>query len=89
MPQERLTELGVVPREKPHTGAFAREKTRDTPSSRNEGLRFPHVLERNPDSTFQTPQEEWLLLDHSVGSNKYPSLVQRRMEVFASTRDEA
>ena len=36
VPQERLTELGVVPREKPHTGASAREKPRDTPSSRNE-----------------------------------------------------
>ena len=59
------------------------------PSSRDEGLRFPHVLERNPDSTFQTPQEEWLLLDHSVGSNKYPSLLQRRMEDFASTREQA
>ena len=30
VPHERLTELGVVPREKPHTAAAAREKPRDS-----------------------------------------------------------
>ena len=28
---ERLTDLAVVPREKPHTGAAAREQPRDSP----------------------------------------------------------
>ena len=59
VPQERLTELGVGPREKPDTGGSARDKPRNTPSSRNEGLRFPHGLEHNPYSSLQTPQEEW------------------------------
>ena len=31
VPHERLTEPGVVCREKPHTGAAAREKPRDSP----------------------------------------------------------
>jgi len=73
----------------PTLGPPLEKNPESPPSSRDEGLRFPHVLERNPDSTFQTPQEEWLLLDHSVGSNKYPSLLQRRMEDFASTREQA
>src|SRR5574341_770336 len=30
-PDERLTDLAVVPREKPHTGAAAREQPRDSP----------------------------------------------------------
>src|SRR5574337_1666399 len=30
-PPERLTDLAVVPREKPHTGAAAREQPRDSP----------------------------------------------------------
>ena len=30
-PHERLTDLAVVPREKPHTGAAAREQPRDSP----------------------------------------------------------
>src|SRR5574337_561024 len=30
-PHERLTDLAVVPREKPHTGAAAREPPRDSP----------------------------------------------------------
>src|SRR5574340_447300 len=30
-PHERLTDLAVVPREKPHTGASAREQPRDSP----------------------------------------------------------
>ena len=34
-PHERLTDLAVVPREKPHTGAAAREQPRDS-----------HVIER-------------------------------------------
>jgi hypothetical protein len=89
VPHERLTELGVGPREKPHTGAAAQKIPETPPSSRSEDLRFPHGLECNPDSSFQTPQEEWLPLGHSMGSNKYTSLLQRRMEVFASTRDEA
>ena len=31
LPHERLPELPVVPREKPHTGAAARENPRDAP----------------------------------------------------------
>ena len=31
VPHERLTDLAVVPREKPHTGAAAREQPRDSP----------------------------------------------------------
>ena len=31
LPHERLTDLAVVPREKPHTGAAAREQPRDSP----------------------------------------------------------
>ena len=30
-PHERLTDLAAVPREKPHTGAAAREQPRDSP----------------------------------------------------------
>ena len=30
-PHESLTDLAVVPREKPHTGAAAREQPRDSP----------------------------------------------------------
>ena len=30
-PHERLTDLAVVPREKPNTGAAAREQPRDSP----------------------------------------------------------
>ena len=30
-PHERLTDLAVVPREKPHTGAAARKQPRDSP----------------------------------------------------------
>ena len=30
-PHERLTDVAVVPREKPHTGAAAREQPRDSP----------------------------------------------------------
>ena len=30
-PHERLTDLAVVPREKPHTGAASREQPRDSP----------------------------------------------------------
>ena len=30
-PHERLTDLAVIPREKPHTGAAAREQPRDSP----------------------------------------------------------
>ena len=41
-----------------HTLGPPLEKNPTTPpSSRDEGLRFPHGLERNPDSSLQTPQE--------------------------------
>ena len=33
-PHERLTDLAVLPREKPHTGAAAREQPRDFPRHR-------------------------------------------------------
>ena len=49
------------------------EKNPETPpSSFDDGLRFSHGLEPNPDSSLQTPQEVWLHLGHSVGSHKYP-----------------
>ena len=56
-PHERLTDLAVVPREKPHTGAAAREQPRDSPSSREEGLRLLHGLATNLATSLQTPQE--------------------------------
>ena len=34
-------------------------------------------------------KQEVIPLGHYVGSNKYPSVLQRRMEVLVSTRDEA
>ena len=88
VPHERLPELPVVPREKPDTGAAARENYEKPPSSRDEGLRFLHVLESNPESSLQTPQEAGLHLGHSVGSKRDPSPLERRAEFFASTRDE-
>src|SRR5574340_251473 len=39
-PHERLTDLAVVPREKPHTGAAAGEQPRDSPVTRNGWLRL-------------------------------------------------
>ena len=39
-----LTDLAVVPREKAHTGAAAREQPETPPTSRDEGLRLLHVL---------------------------------------------
>ena len=56
-PHERLTDLAVVPREKAHTGAAAREQPQDSPSSRDEGLRLLHGLETNLATSLQTPQE--------------------------------
>ena len=56
-PHERLPELAVVPREKPHTGAAARGKPRGDPRSRDEGLHFLHGVMGNDESSLQTPQE--------------------------------
>src|SRR5574337_146885 len=41
VPHERLTDLAVVPREKPHTGAAAREQPRDSPVIERGGPSFP------------------------------------------------
>src|SRR5574342_622480 len=40
-PHERLTDLAVVPREKPHTGAAAREQPRDSPGIERRGPSSP------------------------------------------------
>src|SRR5574341_103333 len=40
-PHERLTDLAVVPREKPHTGAAAREQPRDSPVIERRGPSSP------------------------------------------------
>ena len=73
-----------------HTLGPPLEKNPETPPlSRDEGLRFPHGLEPYPDSSLQTPQEEWFPLGHSVSSKRYLSRLESRAEVFASTRDEA
>src|SRR5574337_339297 len=40
-PHERLTDLAVVPREKPHTGAAAREQPRDSPVTERGGPSSP------------------------------------------------
>src|SRR5574338_635524 len=40
-PHERLTDLAVVPREKPHTGAAAREQPRDSPAIERGGPSSP------------------------------------------------
>ena len=85
-PHERLSELPLVPRQKPGTSA-AVQKTHETPpSSRDEGLLFLHGLDRNPESSIQTPQEAWLPLGHTVGSKRYPSRpnVVRGHHVLAS-----
>ena len=83
---ERLPELPVIPREKPHTGAAARE---NPPSSRDWGLLFLPDLESNPWSFLQTSQEALLPLGHSMGSKRYLSRLERRAEYFVSPRDEA
>ena len=85
-PHERLPELPVIPREKPHTGAAARE---NPPSSRDWGLLFLPDLESNPWSFLQTSQEALLPLGHSMGSKRYLSRLERRAEYFVSPRDEA
>src|SRR5574341_891950 len=46
-PPERLTDLAVVPREKPHTGAAAREQPRDSP-----------VIERGGPSSPAWPRDQ-------------------------------
>ena len=56
-PHERLTDLAVVPREKPHTGAPLENNPEIPPSSRDEGLRLLHGLETNLATSLQTPQE--------------------------------
>src|SRR5574341_365609 len=43
-PHERLTDLAVVPREKPHTGAAAREQPRDSPVIQRGGPSSPAWL---------------------------------------------
>ena len=88
-PHERLTASPSYLIRNPTLGPPLKKNPETPRSSRDEGLRFPHDLESNQDSSLQTPQEEWLPLGHSVGSNKYPSLLQRTMEVFTSTREEA
>ena len=55
----------------------------------DEGLLFLHVLECNPESSLQTPEEAWLPLVHSVGSKKYPSRLEKREKSFVSPRDDA
>ena len=66
------------------------EKTHEMPlSSREEGLLFLHGLESNTESYLQNPQEVWLPVGHSMGSKRYPSRLERRVESFASPRDEA
>ena len=85
-PHERLPELPVIPREKTHTGAAARE---NPPSSRDCGLLFLPDLESNPWSFLQTSQEALLSLGHSMGSKRYLSRLERRAEYFVSPRDEA
>ena len=66
------------------------EKTHEMPlSSREEGLLFLHGLESYTKSYFQNPQEAWLPVGHSVGSKRYPSRLERKVESFASPRDEA
>ena len=56
-PHERLTELPVLLREKPHI-APQLEKTYETPQSLgDEGLHFMHCLESYPVSSLQTPEE--------------------------------
>ena len=65
------------------------EKTHEMPlSSREEGLLFLHGLESNTESYLQNPQEAWLPVGHSVGSKRYPSRLERKVESFASPRDE-
>ena len=56
-PHERLTDLAVVPREKPHPGAPLENNPEIPPSSRDEGLRLLHGLETNLAASLQTPQE--------------------------------
>ena len=57
VPHERLTDLAVVPREKPHTGAAAWNNPEIPPSSRDEGLCLLHGLATNLATSLQTPQE--------------------------------
>ena len=76
----------MIPREKPHTGAAARE---NPPSSRDWGLLFLPDLEINPWSFLQTSQEALLPLGHSMGSKRYLSRLERRAEYFVSPREEA
>ena len=72
VPHERLTSLASYLVRNPTLGPPL-EKNPETPaSSFDDSLRFSHGLEPNPDSSLQTPQEEWLHLGHSVGSHKYP-----------------
>ena len=52
-PHERLTDLAVVPREKPHTGSPLENNPEIPPSSRDEGLRLLHGLETNLATSLQ------------------------------------
>ena len=54
---EKLTDLAVVPGEKPHTEAALENKPDTPPSSRDEGCRLLHGLETNLATSLQTPQE--------------------------------
>ena len=54
---ERLTDLAVVRREKPHPGAALENNPETPPSSRDEGRRLLHGLETNIATSLQTLQE--------------------------------
>ena len=88
-PHERLPELPIIPREKPHTGAAARENPRDATVIARLGTSFLPDRESNPWSFLQTSQEALLPLGHSMGSKRYLSRLERRAEYFVSPRDEA
>ena len=78
-PHERLLELPVVAREKPHTGAPAREKARDPPVIERLGPSFP-AYSGEPSRVFSP--------NSTGGLNPY-RLLRGLQEIAVVTREQS
>src|SRR5574340_810089 len=78
-PHERLTDLAVVPREKPHTGAAAREQPRDSP-----------VIERGGPSSPAWPSDQSRDLSPNASGGLTPlSPPSELQEIPVATREQS
>src|SRR5574337_807224 len=76
---ERLTDLAVVPREKPHNGAAAREQPRDSP-----------VTERGGPSSSAWPSDQSRDLSQNASGGLTPlSTPSELQEIHVATREQS